>query len=155
LEWTITYLPGVQSPTYYLMPFSISPNAPVYPSHQQLSDGRMLADVPANEWATRPEIAETPLSYGPFYISEWTKGQSITLEANPYYEPGTGVQTIVIVFVTDTNQAVAQLLSGDVDYLEKATLGGGAEVQTLVDAAEQGQVNLEIIPSPTWEHIDM
>ncbi len=155
LEWTITYLPGVQSPTYYLMPFSISPNAPVYPSHQQLSDGRMLADVPANEWATLPEIAETPLSYGPFYISEWIKGQSITLEANPYYEPGTGVQTIVIVFVTDTNQAVAQLLSGDVDYLEKATLGGGAEVQTLVDAAEQGQVNLEIIPSPTWEHIDM
>lgn len=155
LEWTITYLPGAQSPTYYLMPFSISPNAPVYPSHQELSDGRMLADVPANEWATLPEIAETPLSYGPFYISEWIKGQSITLEANPYYEAGTGAQTIIVVFVTDTNQAVAQLLSGDVDYLEKATLGGGAEVQTLVDAAEQGQVNIEIIPSPTWEHIDM
>ena len=29
---------------------------------------------------------------------------------------------IVIVIVPETNQAVAQLLSGDIDYLEKATL---------------------------------
>ena len=155
IEWTVTYLPGSQAPDYYVMPFSISPRAPVYPSHQVLSDGRNLRDVPAEEWLTLPEIAETPLSYGPFYITEWIKGQSITMEANPYYEAGTGVQQIIVVFVTDTNQAVAQLLSGDVDYLEKATLGGGAEVQTLVDAAAEGRVNIEIIPSPTWEHIDM
>jgi ABC-type transport system substrate-binding protein len=59
------------------------------------------------------------------------------------------------LIIPDTNQAVAQLLSGEVDYVEKATLGGGAEVQTVIDAAAQGQVNVEIIPSPTWEHIDM
>ena len=155
LSWTVTYVPGVQDPFYDVMPFSISPKAAIYPSHQIVSDGRALADIPAEEWLTLPEIAETPLSYGPFYISEWIKGQSITMEANPYYEPGTGVQRIIVVFVTDTNQAVAQLLNGDVDYLEKATLGGGAEVQTLVDAAAEGRVNIEIIPSPTWEHIDM
>ena len=155
ISWTITYLPGAQSPTYYVMPFSIEPKAPVYPAHQVVSDGRNLKDIPAAEWLTLPEIAEKPLSYGPFMITEWIKGQSITMEANPYYEPGTGVQKIVVVIVTDTNQAVAQLLGGEVDYLEKATLGGGAEVQTLVDAAAAGQVNLEIIPSPTWEHIDM
>lgn len=157
LSWTITYLPGAQDPTYYVMPFSISPKAHIYPSHQVLSDGRNLADVPAEEWLTLPEIAETPLSAGPFYISEWIRGQSITMQANPYWqgEGGTGLETVIVVFVTDTNQAVAQLLSGDVDYLEKATLGGGAEVQTLVDAADEGRVNIEIIPSPTWEHIDM
>ncbi len=155
LSWTVTYLPGSQDPFYDVMPFSISPKAPIYPSHQVVSDGRNLKDIPAQEWLTLPEIAETPLSYGPFYISEWIRGQSITMQANPYYEPGTGVQTIIVVFVTDTNQAVAQLLNGDVDYLEKATLGGGAEVQTLVDAAAAGRVNIEIIPSPTWEHIDM
>jgi ABC-type transport system substrate-binding protein len=155
IEWTITYLPGAQDPTYHVMPFSIEPKAPVYPSHLELSDGRMLKDVPPAEWLTLPEIAETPLSYGPFYISEWVKGQSITMDANPYYADGTGVQRIVVVIVTDTNQAVSQLLGGEVDYLEKATLGGGAEVQTLVDAAELGEVNIEIIASPTWEHIDM
>ena len=155
LSWTVTYKPGAQPPDYYMMPFSISPKAHIYPSHQVLSDGRNLADVPAEEWLTLPEIAEMPLSAGPFYISEWIKGQSITMQANPYWEGGTGVQTIIVVLVTDTNQAVAQLLNGDVDYLEKATLGGGAEVQTLVDAAAEGRVNIEIIPSPTWEHIDM
>jgi hypothetical protein len=50
---------------------------------------------------------------------------------------------------------VAQLLSGDIDYLEKATLAGGAEVQTVVDAAAQGKVQMKLVPSPTWEHIDM
>jgi ABC-type transport system substrate-binding protein len=155
LEWTIQYLPGSLSPTYYVMPFSISPNNPIYPSHQVLSDGRQLADVPAVEWATLPEIAEMPLSYGPFVITEWVKGQSLTMEANPYYEAGTGVQRITVLFIPDTNQAVAQLLSGDVDYVEKATLGGGAEVQLVADAATQGNINFEIIPSPTWEHIDM
>ena len=76
------------------------------------------------------------------------------MEANPYYAAGTGVQNIIVVIVEDTNQAVAQLLSGDIDYLEKATLGAGAEVQTVVDAAAAGQVQVEILPSPTWEHID-
>jgi ABC-type transport system substrate-binding protein len=155
LSWTIKYWPGVQDPTYFLMPFSISPSVPVYPSHQVLSDGRNLRDVPAAEWATLPEIAERPLSYGPYYVTEWLRGQSITFEANPYYEGGAGAAQIIILIIPDTNQAVAQLLSGEVDYLERATLGGGAEVQTVIDAAAQGQVHVEILPSPTWEHIDM
>lgn len=153
LEWTITSWPGVQDPTYFLMPWSLDGSA-LYPAHQVLGDGRMLKDVPAAEWATLPEIAERPLSYGPFVLTEWQKGQSITLEANPYYEGGTGVQRIIILIIPDTNQAVAQLLSGEVDYLEKATLGAGAEVQTVLDAAAEGKVNAEIIASPTWEHID-
>jgi len=152
LEWTVTYLPGAQPPTYFLPPQG---NAQLYPSHLQLGDGRLLKDVPAAEWATLPEIAETPLSFGPFMITEWIKGQSITLEANPYYADGTSVQSIVVVIVEDTNQAVAQLLSGDVDYLDKTTLGAGAEVQTVVDAAAAGTVNAEVIPSPSWEHLDM
>lgn len=155
LKWTITSWPGVQDPTYFLMPFSINPNAPVYPSHQVLSDGRKLADVPAAEWATLPEIAEKPLSHGPYMITDWVRGQSITLEANPYYDGEVGAARIIIQIVPDTNQAVAQLLSGEVDYLEKATLGGGAEVQTVIDAAAEGKVKVEILPSPTWEHIDM
>jgi ABC-type transport system substrate-binding protein len=154
LKWTIKSWPGVQDPTYFVMPFSISPSVPVYPSHQVLADGRNLADVPAAEWATLPEVAERPLSYGPFVITEWQRGTSITLEANPHYAGGTGVQRIIVLIIQDTNQAVAQLLSGEVDYLEKATLGAGAEVQTVIDAAAGGNLNVEVIASPTWEHID-
>lgn len=156
IGYTIKFLPGVQDPYYYVAPFTISPAAASYPAHQVLSDGRTLADVPAAEWTTLPEIAEKPLSIAPYVITEWVKGQSMTFEANPYYWGGeVAVKRVVIVFVPDTTQLVAQLISGDVDYVEKATLGGGAEVQLVKDAGDAGKLNFEIIPSPTWEHIDM
>jgi hypothetical protein len=57
------------------------------------------------------------------------------LEANPYYWGGeVKTPNVIFVFVADTNQAVAQLLNGDVDYLDDSTLGAGAEVQTVIDA---------------------
>jgi ABC-type transport system substrate-binding protein len=150
LSYTTTYLPGVQSPTYFLAPFG------PYPSHQVISDGRALVDVPAAEWATLPEIAERPLSWGPYFIKEWIKGQSITLEQNPYYAGGVATPNVIFVLVADTNQAVAQLLNGDVDYLDDSTLGAGAEVQTVIDAANStGNIAYEISPSATWEHIDI
>ena len=150
LEYTVTYLPGVQSPTYMLAPF-----AP-YPSQRVISDGRVLADVPAAEWQTLPEVTETPLSWGPYMVKEWNKGQSIVLEANPYYEGDVATPNVIFVFVADTNQAVAQLLNGDVDYLDDSTLGAGAEVQTVIDAANStGNVQYEISGSATWEHIDI
>jgi ABC-type transport system substrate-binding protein len=150
LEYTATYLPGVQSPTYFLPPFG------PYPSHQVLADGRNLADVPAAEWATLPEIAERPLSWGPYMVTDWVKGQSLTLAANPNYAGEVAVPNVIFVFVADTNQAVAQLLNGDVDFLDDSTLGAGAEVQTVIDAANSGSpVKYEIAGAPTWEHIDI
>jgi ABC-type transport system substrate-binding protein len=150
LEYTVTYVPGVQSPTYFLPPFG------PYPSHQVLADGRNLADVPAAEWATLPEIAERPLSWGPYMVTDWTKGQSLTLAANPHYAGEVATPNVIFVFVADTNQAVAQLLNGDVDFLDDSTLGAGAEVQTVIDAADSGApVQYEIAGSPTWEHIDI
>jgi ABC-type transport system substrate-binding protein len=154
LEYTVTWLPGSQYSLYFLSPLGATGSNAPYPSHQVLADGRKLADVPAAEWTTLAEIAEKPLSFGPFVLTEWKKGESMTFEANPYADPAPKIKKVVIVIVTDTNQAVAQLLSGDIDYLERATLGAGAEVQTVVDAAAEGKVNVEILASPTWEHID-
>ena len=120
----------------------------LYPAHQVLSDGRKLADVPAAEWTTLPEIAETPLSFGPYYVKEWVKGQSLTLAKNPHYAGTVATPNVIYVFLADTNQAVAQLINGDVDYLDDSTLGAGAEVQTVIDAAKStGKVKYEISAS--------
>ena len=149
-EHTITYLPGVQWPEYQI--YTVG----AYPSHQVLSDGRNLADVPASEWATLPEIAETPLSNGPFKLVSWEKGQSMTFEANEnYHGPAPKLKQITIQFFADTNQAVAQLLTGDVDALGTETLGAGPEVETVLQAAEEGTLQAVTLASPTWEHIDM
>jgi len=150
LEFTVTYVPGNQNPTYYLAPSVISS----YPSHQKLSDGRMLKDVPAKEWQTLPEVTEMPLGDGPYVVKSWQKGQNMQLTVNPHYQPQPAIKNITIVFIPDTNQAVAQLISGDVDYLDTASLGGGPEVQTVLDATKEGKVKSQIVASPTWEHID-
>ena len=123
---------------------------------QVLADGRSLKDVPAAEWQTLPEIAEMPLSFGPYVIKEWNKGQSIVLEKNPFYAGEVATPNIIFVFVADTNQAVAQLLNGDVDLLDKTTLGAGAEVKAVIEAAKGGApIQVKVDASPTWEHIDI
>jgi len=146
-EYTVTYKPGYQAALYFLPPIGI------YPSHQVLSDGRKLADVPASEWGALPEIAETPLGVGPYILKNWEKGVKMELEANPYYWKGPlKIQKIVVIFIPDTQQAVAQLLTGEVDVIGSETLGAGPEVQTCLDNQDKLQVLIE--PSATWEHID-
>ncbi len=149
VSYTVTYHPGVQWPEYFAQTVG------AYPSHITVADGRNLADVPASEWSTLPEIVETPFSTGPYILESWDKGQQMTFTANPnYYKGVPAIDTVIIQFIADTNQAVAQLLTGEVDALGTETLGAGAEVETVLQAAEAGDVQAFTIASPTWEHID-
>ncbi|MFZ5809701.1 MAG: ABC transporter substrate-binding protein [Chloroflexota bacterium] len=146
-EYVVTFKPGYQNSLYFLPPIGI------YPSHQVLSDGRKLADVPVTEWGALPEIAETPLGVGPYILKSWEKGVKMELEENPYYWKGPlKIKKIIVVFIPDTQQAVAQLLTGDVDVIGSETLGAGPEVQTVLDNQDKLQVLIEA--SATWEHID-
>ncbi len=142
-EW-----PGGQDPLYQAMA-----NYYIYPAHRELSDGRVLADVPAAEWATLPEIAEQPWGFGPYHLTEWVKGEKMVFEAHPYYYGGAPTTpNAVVAFVTPEN-AEAQLLGGQVDTLGAETLVGVTEA--LDAAAQEGKLNVVVIPSTTWEHIDL
>lgn len=146
----VTLMPGYTPPLYFTIFYGW------YPSHQVLSDGRKLADVPAKEWSTLKELAETPLGTGPYVIKEWIKAQQMVFEANPnFYKGAPKIQNIIIKFIADTKQAVAQLLTGDVDMLFGETLVG-AEAATVAKAAAEpnAAVIFYAIPSATWEHID-
>jgi len=158
-EFVVTYKPGYQSylATVYAPPFSF------YPTHQVIASegpnkGKKLADIPTTDWAALPEIAETPLGTGPYLIKSWEKGVKMEFVANPYYWRGVDtlkIKKITVLIVQDTNQAVAQLLTGDVDVIGSETLGAGAEVQTVLDAVKAGKpIQALIEPSATWEHID-
>ena len=97
--YVVTTRPGSQSPLYFLdLDASTLPD--IYPAHRVLSDGRKLADVPAAEWTTLPEIAENPIGAGPYVLKEWVKGEKMVFEANPYYYGGAPkTKNIVISFV--------------------------------------------------------
>ncbi len=148
-SYTITYLPGALWSLYSV--FSLA----AYPSHQVLADGRNLADVPASEWATLEEVAERPLSDGPYRIVSWEKGQRMILEANPnYYKGEVPIKNLTIEFIPNESQAVAQLLTGAVDVIPNQDLSG-PEIETVLRAAAEGTVQAVTIASPTWEHLDM
>lgn len=149
-EQVVTYKPGYVNPLYFL-PFSFG-----YPAHQVIEDGRTLAEVPVTEWSGLKEVAETPLGYGPYIMTEWEKGVKMEFVENPYYVKGPlSIKNITELFITDTQQAVAQLLTGDVDVIGSETLGAGAEVQTVLDAQAEGKpIQVLVEPSATWEHID-
>ncbi len=157
-SYTITYLPGARWSEYFAYSMGVFSNlftVGAYPAHRELSDGRTLAEVPPSEWQTLPEITESPYSYGPYRLVSWEKGQRMTFEANPYYYEEVPIQTVIIQFFDDTNQAVAQLLTGNVDVLGTETLGAGPELETVLSASEEGQIQAFLLTSPTWEHIDM
>jgi ABC-type transport system substrate-binding protein len=146
----VTWLPGVQDPLYFLAPYGF------YPSNQPIESegpykGKTLKDVPAKDWATLPEVAEKPWSYGPYVIKEWVKGEKMVFEANPYYYRPVKTKNLVIAFLTPEN-AEAQLLTGAVDLLGSETLAGLTE--QLVNAEKEGKVKNYVIAGATWEHID-
>ena len=61
----------------------------------------MLKDVPAKEYATLPETAETPWGFGPYMVKEWVKGEKMVLEAHPYWFGGTpATPNLVISIIT-------------------------------------------------------
>jgi ABC-type transport system substrate-binding protein len=149
-SWTHTWIPGNQDPTYFVSGLA---TFDWYPAHQVLSDGRTLADVPASEWATLPEIAEDPLAYGPYKLDSWTKGESMVFSANEtWVGPAPKTPNYVIQFITPESQE-ALLLGGEIDILDSTAVVSPTEA--LAAAADAGQIALHVGPSATWEHIDI
>ena len=57
-----------------------------------------------------------PVSDGPFYVSNWTKGQGVTLKRNPlWYGHKPGLSEIDFKFYADTNSEIQAIKTGEVD----------------------------------------
>lgn len=77
-------------------------------------------------WSS-PEYVGT----GPFRVTAWDKGISITFAANSYFALGRpGIDTVRLVFVAGANTVGARMLAGDVDVFPTAT---ATLAQTLKD----------------------
>jgi ABC-type transport system substrate-binding protein len=145
--YTITWFPGMQDPLYYLAPFGF------YPAHRVLSDGRLLADLPAKEWATTPEVARNPIGAGPYVLKEWIPGDRMVFEANPYYYGGTPKTKTIIIKFLDANVIEASLILGDIDFLDSTTFINISDHMRYTE--RKGLIKIVVIPSAAWEHIDM
>jgi ABC-type transport system substrate-binding protein len=150
--YTVTFVPGYQDPFYYTAPYGYLPAHRVIESEGAYK-GMTLADVPAKDYLTLPEIAERPMGVGPYMITDYVLGESITYAANPYAPADLKAATpnLIIKMITAEN-AEAQLLAGEVDLLDSTTLAGLTE--QLVAAEAAGQIKNFVIAGATWEHID-
>lgn len=70
---------------------------------------------------------------GPYMVSEWKTGSSITLTANEnYYEGPAAIKNVKFLFMPDENNSIVALESGEIDYITGNSFAlGGTSVEYL------------------------
>jgi len=90
-----------------------------------------------------------PVTNGPFYLSNYTKGQGSTLKANPFWggkKPG--LAEVDFKIITDTNTEVQAMRGGEVDAITP-TFGSN-----LLPLKGQSGITYNQIPGYYFEHLE-
>ena len=93
---------------------------------EQLFDATWHVRVlPAHIWTTIPDStwgADTTLGHlvgsGPYRVSSWIRGQSLTLEADPGFRPQPAIRRAIWRFAEDPDAALNLILSHEADLME-------------------------------------
>ena len=73
----------------------------------------------AADGARTADALEHPIGTGPYQVSDWTRGESITLTANPDYWGGSpAVSKLIIRWSADPEARLAELQAGIVDGID-------------------------------------
>jgi peptide/nickel transport system substrate-binding protein len=86
-------------------------------------------------------------------VEEHLPGEQTTLVNNPYFFDQPNIGTVIFKYVADSDQLLAQLESGDVDFA--GTIGLTlAQAPRLDELAGQGAIEVQYVPATVWEHLD-
>jgi len=90
-----------------------------------------------------------PVSDGPFYLSNYTKGQGLTLKRNPlWYGKKPALKEVDFKLITDTNSEIQAMRGGEVDAINPSP-------QTaLAQLVHQSGLKYSSLPGFTQEHLD-
>ena len=90
-----------------------------------------------------------PVSNGPFYLTNYTKGQGTTLKANPFWAgKKPGLAEVDFKIITDTNTEVQAMRGGEVDAITP-TFGSN-----LLPLKGQAGITFNQIPGYYFEHLE-
>ncbi len=144
LTATWTSVPGFLDSTYFVNFW-----APL-PRH-------ILGGFSAAELLTAEESSRLPVGDGAFKIDEWIAGDSIRLSRNEfYYRADEGLpylDSVTYKFIPDTNQLIAQLLSGACDIGTQDGMDVG-QAPFLIEAENSGLLTPYFQTGTVYEHID-
>jgi peptide/nickel transport system substrate-binding protein len=91
-----------------------------------------------------------PVSDGPFYVSNYTKGQGMTLKVNPFwYGKKPGLKEVDFKIITDTNTEVQAMRGGEVDAINPTF---GVNLSQLKGVTG---ITFNQVPGLYQEHIDI
>src|SRR3954452_2633551 len=91
-----------------------------------------------------------PVSDGPFYLSNYSRGQGLTLKPNPYwYGKKPGLKEVDFKLITDTNSEIQAMRGGEVDAIAPSP-------QTaLSQLVHQSGLVYSSLPGFVQEHLDL
>ena len=111
----------------------------------------------AAELMVADESNRLPIGDGPFVIQQWTPGESIRLARNEhYYRVDEGLpylDRVTIRFIPDTDQLLAQLLTGQCDVATQDGLNADT-APALLEAEASGLLIPYFQTGTTFQHID-
>lgn len=142
LTLTWTGLPGWLDSTYFLNAWHPLPR-------------HAWGDFTAAELLEAEESNRLPLASGPFRIEEWVPGDSIRMVRNEnYWRDGYPyLDSVTYKFIPDTNQLIAQLLSGQCDIGTQDGMDVG-QSPFLIESESQGLLVPYFQTGTVYEHID-
>lgn len=116
-----------------------------------------LGGFTAAELLEAEESSRLPIGDGAFKIDEWVAGSEIRLSRNEfYYRADEGLpylDTVTYRFIPDTNQLIAQLLSGQCDIGTQDGMDVG-QSPFLIEAESNGLLVPYFQTGTVYEHID-
>jgi peptide/nickel transport system substrate-binding protein len=91
-----------------------------------------------------------PVSDGPFYVSNYTKGQGMTLKVNPFwYGKKPGLKEVDWKLITDTNSEIQAMRGGEVDAINPSPQTALSQLQ------HQSGLVYSAVPAYYQEHVDI
>lgn len=146
VRWT--GIPGFKDATYF---------ANAIPGGQQTFPEHAWSQYTAAELLEAEDVSRTPMGDGAFVVEEWVAGDSIRLVPNTnYYRASEGLpylSSVTYKFIPDTNQMVAQLLSGQCDIGTQDGMDVG-QSPFLIEAQNNGLLTPYFQTGTVYEHID-
>lgn len=117
----------------------------IYPQH-------VLNNIPPSRIPESP-FATQPLGAGPWKVQTWNKGQEMVLVENENYNLTAKplIKTIRIKFITDVNQLIAQIKTGELDMIFSEAFNAPPADKAGIEGAGYSIVSK---PATTWEHAD-
>jgi peptide/nickel transport system substrate-binding protein len=87
----------------------------------------VMANKDITTLAMDPEVAEKPIGWGPFVITDWARGDHITLKKNvAYFRASEGLPKMDMLTIrflgNNPEQSLQALLNGECDVLDQSTM---------------------------------